>query len=78
MAASRLSKSRMLISKPPAWPGRLIGNRRRRAWFNLFDKDSSALPQLRRSVLEFLEELPMRATGLGATEMRMLELISAG
>ena len=38
----------------------------------------SVLPQLRRSVLELLEELPMRATGLGATEMRMLELISAG
>jgi hypothetical protein len=30
------------------------------------------------SVLELLEELPMDATGLGATEMRMLELISAG
>ncbi len=25
-----------------------------------------------------LEELPMRATGLGATEMRMLELLAAG
>jgi hypothetical protein len=49
-----------------------------RAWFNLLDKDLSALPQLRQTVLELLEELPMRATGLGATEMRMLELISAG
>jgi hypothetical protein len=48
------------------------------AWFNLLDKDSSALPQLRQAILELLEELPMRATGLGATEMRMLELISAG
>jgi hypothetical protein len=48
------------------------------AWFNLLDKDLSALPQLRQTVLELLEELPMRATGLGATEMRMLELISAG
>ena len=28
--------------------------------------------------MELLEELPMRATGLGATEMRMLELISEG
>jgi hypothetical protein len=29
-------------------------------------------------VLELLEELPTRSTGLGATEMRMLELVSAG
>lgn len=48
------------------------------AWFDLLDKDLSALPQLRQTVLELLEELPMRASGLGATEMRMLELISAG
>ena len=47
-------------------------------WFNLLSKDFSVLPQLRQSVLELLEELPMDATGLGATEMRMLELISAG
>jgi hypothetical protein len=38
----------------------------------------SVLPGLRQAVLELLEELPMPATGLGATEMRMLELISAG
>jgi hypothetical protein len=47
-------------------------------WFSLFDKDIGSLPQLRQSVLELLEELPGRATGLGATEMRMLELVSAG
>jgi hypothetical protein len=47
-------------------------------WFNLLGRDLSVLPQLRQSVLELLEELPMDATGLGATEMRMLELISAG
>jgi hypothetical protein len=47
-------------------------------WFNLLSKDLSVLPQLPMSVLELLEELPMDATGLGATEMRMLELISAG
>ncbi len=47
-------------------------------WFNLLGKDISALPQLGQTVLELLEELPMRATGLGATEMRILELISAG
>jgi hypothetical protein len=48
------------------------------AWFNLLNKDLSILPQLRRCVLEMLEELPRRATGLGASEMRILELISAG
>jgi hypothetical protein len=46
-------------------------------WFNLLGKDLSVLPQLRQSVLELLEELPMDATGLGTTEMHMLELISA-
>jgi hypothetical protein len=47
-------------------------------WFNLLGMDLSVLPQLRQTVLELLEELPMRVTGLGATEMRMLELVSAG
>jgi hypothetical protein len=46
--------------------------------FNLLNKDLSILPQLRRCVLELLEELPGRATGLGMSEMRILELISAG
>lgn len=48
------------------------------AWFDLLVKDLSILPQLRRCVLEMLEELPGRTTGLGASEMRMLELIAAG
>ena len=48
------------------------------AWFNLLSRDLSILPQLRRCVLEMLEELPGRATGLGASELRILELISAG
>jgi hypothetical protein len=47
-------------------------------WFNLLTRDLSILPQLRRCVLDMLEELPGRATGLGASEMRILELISAG
>jgi hypothetical protein len=47
-------------------------------WFDLLGKDTSPLPQLQQTVLELLDELPMRATGLGATEMRMLELISMG
>ncbi len=49
-----------------------------RAWFGLLNKDLSILPQLRRCVVEMLEELPGRATGLSASEMRILELISAG
>ena len=49
-----------------------------RDWFNLLGEDLSLLPQLRGSVLELLEELPMPTTGLGATEMRILELVSAG
>jgi len=48
------------------------------AWFDLLSRDLSILPQLRRSVLEMLEELPGRATGLGASELRVLELIAAG
>lgn len=43
----------------------------------LLGEDLGILPQLRQSVLELLEELPMAGTGLGATEMRMLEIISA-
>ncbi len=49
-----------------------------RAWFDLLSMDLSALPQLRRCVVELLEELPMPGSGLGATEIRMLELISEG
>ena len=48
------------------------------AWFNLLKRDLSLVPQLGPCVLELLEELPRSATGLGATEMRMLELLSAG
>jgi hypothetical protein len=48
------------------------------AWFNLLSSDSSVLPRLRQAAVMLLEELPRRATGLGATEMRMLELISEG
>jgi hypothetical protein len=48
------------------------------AWFGLLDRELGVLPQLRQTVLELLEELPMPATGLGATEMRMLELIADG
>jgi hypothetical protein len=49
-----------------------------RRWADLLGKDVGVLPQLRQTVSELLEELPMPATGLGATEMRMLELVAAG
>lgn len=48
------------------------------AWLGLLETDLGVLPQLRQTVLELLEELPMPATGLGVTEMLMLELISDG
>jgi hypothetical protein len=48
------------------------------ACFDLLGKDLSALPLLRPALLDLLEELPSRAAGLGATEMRLLELIARG
>jgi hypothetical protein len=47
-------------------------------WFNLLSIDLNVLPQLQRTVVEMLEELPGRASGLGATEMRILELVAPG
>ncbi|BAM88706.1 hypothetical protein S58_27000 [Bradyrhizobium oligotrophicum S58] len=48
------------------------------AWFDLLKQDLSPLPQLRRCVQEMLDELPGAATGIGASELRLLELLSAG
>ena len=48
------------------------------AWFDLLKQDLSPLPQLRRCVQEMLDELPGAASGLGASELRILELLSAG
>lgn len=48
------------------------------AWFDLLKRDLSPLPQLRRTVREMLDELPGPGTGLGASELRILELLSAG
>jgi hypothetical protein len=44
----------------------------------LLGKDLSALPLLRPVLLDLLAELPSASTGLGATEVRMLELIGRG
>jgi hypothetical protein len=46
--------------------------------FDLLGSDLSALPLLRPALFDVLEELPSSATGLGATEMRLLELIARG
>jgi hypothetical protein len=48
------------------------------ACFDVLSRDLSALPLLRPALLDLLEELPCGATGLGATEMRVLELIANG
>jgi hypothetical protein len=48
------------------------------ACFDLLGRDLSALPLLKPVLIDLLEELPHRSTGLGATEMRMLELIARG
>ena len=48
------------------------------ACVDLLAKDLSALPLLRPVLTDLLNELPSRTTGLGATEMRMLELIARG
>jgi hypothetical protein len=56
-----------------AW--RAFGAATPQDWFGLLATDLSVLPRLRSAVIALLEELPWRATGLGATEMRMLESI---
>lgn len=46
--------------------------------FGLLCRDLNALPLLRPALLDLLAELPCSTTGLGATEMRLLELIARG
>lgn len=48
------------------------------ACLGLLYKDLSALPMLRPALIDLLAELPSLSTGLGATEMRFLELIARG
>ena len=48
------------------------------ACFDLLGRDLSTLPLLKPALIDLLEELPHRSTGLGATEMRLLELIARG
>jgi hypothetical protein len=48
------------------------------AFFALLRRDLSRLPMLGPVVIDLLEELPSAATGLGGTEMRLLELVAGG
>ena len=48
------------------------------ACVDLLQRDLSALPLLRPVLLDLLAELPSASSGLGATEMRMLEMIGRG
>lgn len=45
---------------------------------DLLQRDLSALPLLRPALLDLIAELPSASSGLGATEMRMLEMIGRG
>jgi hypothetical protein len=49
-----------------------------KACFDVVENDLSALPMLRRALLELLDELPSHKTGLGSTEMRLLALLARG
>jgi hypothetical protein len=48
------------------------------ACVDLLQQDLSALPMLKPALLDLLAELPSTSTGLGASEMRMLEMIGRG
>lgn len=48
------------------------------ACVDLLQQDLSALPMLKSTLLDLLAELPSTSTGLGASEMRMLEMIGRG
>jgi hypothetical protein len=48
------------------------------AWFALLREDLQALPHLRPTVDQLLEELPATDTALTAAETRLLEIISTG
>jgi len=48
------------------------------ACVDLLHRDLSALPLLKPVLIDLLAELPSASSGLGATEMRMLEMIGRG
>jgi hypothetical protein len=48
------------------------------ACFDLLYKNLSALPLLKAALVDLLAELPSGVTGLGVTEMRLLEMLARG
>jgi hypothetical protein len=48
------------------------------ACFDLLSKNLSALPLLKPALVDLIAELPSGVTGLGATEMRLLEMLARG
>jgi len=46
--------------------------------FDLLMTDLMILPRLRSALIAMLEELPDRLTGLGASEMDMLDFVNDG
>ncbi|MFQ3456120.1 hypothetical protein PMN64_22840 [Bradyrhizobium sp. UFLA01-814] len=48
------------------------------ACFDALHRDLRGFPLLRPALLDLLQELPWSTSGLGATELRLLELIAAG
>jgi hypothetical protein len=67
---------RDLAPASAAW--RAYGQPTPEACFDLLKTDLTRLPLLKPVLRDLLEELPAASTGLGATEMRMLELIASG
>jgi hypothetical protein len=73
LPATKISQEHFELASR-AW--RAFGKATPQNWFKLLAADLSLLPRLRHAVSTLLEELPWRRTGLGATEMRMLDFIS--
>ena len=65
------------ISRRRGQPGKPIGRRRLKPASNAY-QDLSGLLLLKPVIHDLLEELPSVSTGLGASEMRMLEMIEGG
>jgi len=68
--------ARELATATMAWPAYCEPTPEASA--DLLHKDLSALPMLRPALVDLLAELPSPLTGLGATELRFLELIARG
>jgi hypothetical protein len=68
--------SAYLDAASDAWQGYRAGTPE--MFFDLLRSDMSRFLLLRPAMFSLAEELPSASTGLGATEMRLLELVSCG